>query len=69
MFIISEDTYRKIWPAKKPQTYSKEPLLVVGARYVQVQYEGQSATLPLIVVKGNGPTLLGRNWLGTNKLV
>ena len=59
--IMSEDTYRKIWPKKrliessvKLQTYSKEPLPVVGARDVFVQYEGQSATLPLIVVKGNG---------------
>ena len=75
MSIMSEDTYRKIWPAKKLevsnvklQTYSKEPSPVVDARYVQVQYEGQSATLPLIVVKGNGPTLLGRNWLGIIKI-
>ena len=75
MSIMSEDTYRKIWPKKKLavskvrlQTYSKEPLPVVGAREVLVQYEGQSATLPLIVVKGNGPTLLGRNWLGTIRI-
>ena len=47
---------------------SKESLTVVGARDVKVQYEGQSATLPLLVVKGNGPTLLGRNWLGTIKI-
>ena len=73
--IMSEDTYRKIWPKKKLvessvklQTYSKEPLPVVGARDVFVQYEGQSATLPLIVVKGNGPTLLGRNWLGVIRI-
>ena len=24
--------------------------------------EGQTATLPLVIVKGEGPTLLGRNW-------
>ena len=73
--IMSEDTYRKIWPKKKLvessgklQTYSKEPLPVVGARDVFVQYEGQSATLPLIVVKGNGPMLLGRNWLGVIRI-
>lgn len=41
---------------------------MVGARDVKVQYEGQSATLPLLVVKGNGPMLLGRNWLGTIKI-
>ena len=69
--IMSEVTYRKIWPTRelevsdvKLQTYSKEPLPVVGARNVQVYYEGQKATLPLVVVKGDGPTLLGRIWLG-----
>ena len=30
---------------------------------MQVAYEGQSAQLPLIVVQGEGPILLGRNWL------
>ena len=31
-------------------------------------YEGQTATLPLVVVKGDGPTLLRRNWLGQIRL-
>ena len=31
-------------------------------------YEGQQAQLPLVVVKGNGPTLLGRNWLKAIRL-
>ena len=73
--IISEDTYRKIWPTKeleasnvKLQTYAKEPLLVVGARNVEVSYEGQTANLPLIAVKGDGLTLLGRNWLAAIRL-
>ena len=30
---------------------------------MQVCYEGQTVVLPLVVVKGEGPTLLGRNWL------
>ena len=42
----------------KLQTYTKEPIPVVGARKVQVYYEGQMATLPLVVVEGNGPTML-----------
>ncbi len=35
---------------------------------VKVEYGGQTADLPLIVVKGNGPTLLGRNWLKVIRL-
>jgi len=35
----------------------------VGTRDVQVMYEGQRAKLPLVIVKGNGLTLLGRNLL------
>ena len=31
-------------------------------------YGDQTATLPLLVVKGEGPSLLGRNWLGALKL-
>ena len=75
MSIMSEGTFRKVWPTKKLiasdvklQMYSKEPLPVVGSRDVKVQYEGQLATLLLIVVKGNESTLLGRNWLGTIKI-
>ena len=37
------------------QTYSKEPIKVVGTFDVQVSNETQSAVLPLVVVKGEGP--------------
>ena len=30
---------------------------------MSVELDGQTATLPIIVVGGDGPTLLGRNWL------
>ena len=30
---------------------------------IQVQHNEQTLTLPLLVTKGDGPTLLGRNWL------
>ena len=42
------------------QTYA---ITVVGSTDVQVVYRGQTATLPLVIVKGDGPTLSGRNWL------
>ena len=50
----------------KLQTYLGKPISVVGSIEVTVEYEGQSCNLPLIVVKGNGPTLLGTN--GLNKM-
>ena len=40
----------------------------MGTVDVQVSYENQSAVLPLVVVKGEGPTLFGRNWLEKIKL-
>ena len=73
--IMSEIMYHKLWPRRslgtsliRLQTYSKEPIAVVGSTEVQVAYEGQIAKLPLVVVKGEGPTLLGRNWLGKMRL-
>ena len=35
---------------------------MVGKVDVEVQYQGQQAKLPLIVVE-DGPSLFGRNWL------
>ena len=68
--IMAEATYHKLCPGRglstthiRLQTYSKEPITVVGSVNVQVSYDGQTAQLPLVVVKGDGPTLLGRNWL------
>ena len=40
----------------------------MGMREVEVKYESQGAKLPLVVVEGTGPTLLGRNWLGSIRL-
>ena len=36
---------------------------VLGETEVSVKYKNQEAKLPLAVVKGRGPSLLGRNWL------
>ena len=67
MSIMPETLYRQLWPGRglkkttiRLQTYSKEPIAVVGTTDVQVAYEGQTATLPLVVVKGGGPTLMSR---------
>ena len=44
------------------RTYTAEEVRQEWSPKVKVAYEGKEFTLPLLVVKGNGPTLLGRNW-------
>ena len=44
-------------------TYCGEVLKVLGKWEAKVEYKGQVARLQVMVVKGSGPSLLGRNWL------
>ena len=75
MSLMSEATYGELWPGRvlqpsqvRLQSYSKETIPVVGCCYVNLEYKGQTAKLPLLVVAGSGPTLLGRDWLGQVRL-
>ncbi|XP_061156017.1 uncharacterized protein K02A2.6-like [Syngnathus typhle] len=71
--VMSEKTFLTTWrtnktPCIKPvrlklETYTGDRVEVVGAAQVQVKYKKQRAKLPLVVVKGDGPSLLGRCWL------
>ena len=68
--LMSEASFQSLWPGRSLESsgvklmgYLREPIHVVGCTQVQVNYEGQTAQLSLVVVKGHGPTLLGRNWL------
>ena len=73
MFIISDETYHRLWPSgQKPilqpssvklRTYTGEELKVQGDISVTVEYGDQKETLSLLVVAGTGPSLLGRDWL------
>lgn len=45
------------------KTYTSESLEVAGEITVHVKYKDQEANLDLVVVQGEGPALLGRNWL------
>ena len=56
---MSKTLYHKLWPRRglktttiTLQTYSKESIAVVGTIDIKVAYEGQTATLPLVIVKG-----------------
>ena len=50
------------------KTYTDEQMEVMGTLNMQVQYGEQKKKLVLVVVGGNGPSLLGRNWLKHIKL-
>ena len=54
--------------AKKLKSYSEDKLKVLGELDVNITYKEQQARLPLVVIAGNRPTLLGRNWLRKLKL-
>ena len=76
--LISESTYFKLWnsnsrPTLKPskvrlKTYTENMVEVVGVLNVQASYEGQNKVVQIHVVKGDGPSLLGRDWLQSIKL-
>ena len=68
--VISSTTKAKLFPQLKPEstsvilaTYTGEKLSVLGQIMVDVKYGKLHKQLPLYVVKGDGPSLLGRNWL------
>ena len=70
--LISEKTFKTIWSQSQPtlkasnvklHMYTKESIDVVGSMRAEVCYEGQNKTLTLYVVTGEGPSLLGRDWL------
>ena len=76
MSLMSESTFGRLWPGRslsstdvRLQSYSKEPIPVVGCSYVNVAYKGQTAAdVSLVVVQGSGPSLLGRDWLSRIRL-
>ena len=50
------------------KTYTRETIKVLGSLSVNVAHNGQLKSLPLLVVAGNGPSLLGRDWLSQLQL-
>ena len=72
--VISKETYDRLWrrPTKstlKPssmllRTYTGERLTICGMISLDVKYKDRKARLDLLVVAGDGPSLMGRDWLG-----
>ena len=43
--------------------YTGDTIPVMGVVNVTVNHNNQTKQLPLLIVKGEGPTLLGKDWL------
>lgn len=50
------------------KSYSGHTIPVVGETTVHVKYSDQEADLPVIVTRGKGTALMGRDWLSKVKL-
>ncbi|KAL3974523.1 interleukin 1 receptor-like 1 [Sarotherodon galilaeus] len=71
--VISQATYHSLWhsvgaPAHQEteislRQYTGECILLLGAIEVHAAYQGQETAATLLVVKGEGPSLLGRDLL------
>ena len=68
--LISQETMHELFPGiqLKPcdivlKTYTSQKILVLGKFDVNVTYEDQENVLTLVVIKGSGPSLIGRNWM------
>ena len=76
--VISEQTYHKLFSTGKAPilrtvttkltTYTREAINILGEVEVTVPYNRQEKKLNLLVVTGEVPSLLGRNWLSSIKL-
>ena len=60
IIVLNLHTLPMVFNCGLPQKY-----YCVDRRFCQI---GSTSKSPLVVVKGNGPTLLGRNWLGSIRL-
>ena len=68
--LISETTKKELFPTVNLRhsevvlkTYTSEKITVLGEMDVDVKYGDQENTLTLLVIKGPGPSLIGRNWM------
>ena len=75
VLLFSEQTFNRSFPNRalklsntRLSAYSGHALTTLGMLDTVVSYGGQKENLPLVVVAGTGPSLLGRNWLSTIQL-
>ncbi|CAK1578403.1 unnamed protein product [Parnassius mnemosyne] len=67
--ILNENTWMQLHPRtildimpNKLRTWNNSPVQVMGQATVQVQFKDIKCNLNVVIAKGTGPNLLGRNW-------
>ena len=70
---LNENAFESVFVDAKPTlskhtdaelcTYTGQKMPVVGSCTVAVEHNNRNVQLPLLIVSGRGPNLLGRNWL------
>ncbi len=67
--VMSNDLYKKLHGRAlvrsnlRLKTYTGEILRPLGTGWLDVEYNSQRRKLPITVIEGSVPTLMGRNWL------
>ncbi len=67
--VMSNDLYKELQGRPlvrsnlRLRTYTGEVLRPLGTGWLDVEYNSQKMKLPIIVIEGSVPTLMGRNWL------
>lgn len=69
--LINENTARLIWTGKLPplkttdvglRSYTDGKLALLGQTSVEVKYKNMNKRMEILITKGNGTSLIGRNW-------
>ena len=73
--VIGERTFYDVWKHKLPllttasdvtlKSYTGQSITVLGKFEPSIKYNGQTVVMPILIVKGDRPNLLGRDILGT----
>ena len=73
--LMSEYQYKQLREAPSLEkssvtlrTYTGENLSTLGSIRVTATCNNQTKTLPILVITGNGPNLMGRDWLAKFQL-
>jgi hypothetical protein len=68
--LMYEKVFTELWPDQlllptdvNFSDYNENSIPVLGSCEVKVEYQGQTAIVPLVIVRGSGSSLMGRNWL------